>query len=193
MKRKIGFILLLYICSYPVIGQMKINEGDLFKMYIFLERPLFDNRDLIKDNSLYQYYCDHMTISPRPLTSTSMRSDFRFYICNIMSDISYDKIASNSDDGKDFGILSGFNHDYILCIDLLIGKSYRIMGFDGNDFLEFLEDYCKRDRVSRREFFRWFSVEGIDFKCLYRALRSKERDRDKYPCLQRVSDPIRIH
>lgn len=194
MKTRIGLFFLLFICSLPLSAQLTVNVNDLFKMHLFLERRLFADNDLNKNDDLYSFFSDHTSISPNLLNSELIGSDYHFYRINLKDDIKFHETLYSSTDHKDFfGVIYGFNEDYILCVDHKSGQSYRIQGFDGNDFLDFLEDYCERERISVRNFLHWRSVEGIDFKCLYRALRSKERNRDKYPCLQRVSDPIRIH
>jgi hypothetical protein len=81
---------------------------------------------------------------------------------------------------------------YVLCVNTISGRSYRLQGFYGNDFFSLLEDvkeeYQKSNgkRLSTKSFLKNYSVEGIDFKCIYKGLRSG--DVKDYPCLKSCSD-----
>lgn len=48
-------------------------------------------------------------------------------------------------------------------------------------------------KFTDKHFLKYCSVEGIDFKCLYKSLKDSKRNSYKYPCLLRVSEPARIH
>lgn len=127
---------------------------------------------------------------------------FEFYAINLSFDgkknLDYVKKMTNKEDNC-LGVFSGTYDKYVLAIDRKKGRSYRIVGFNGNDFLGFLSDYLEYynehndKKLTSSSFFKNYSVEGIDFKCLYNGLHSDGIDRKKYPCLQRVNDPILIH
>ena len=82
---------------------------------------------------------------------------------------------------------------YILCINKSTGKSYRLYGFNGNDFFSFYRDiqdeyyFNNGKKMKYRYFLKFYKVEKIDFNCLYKSLIKAEFTS---PCLNRMSDPL---
>ena len=76
--------------------------------------------------------------------------------------------------------------------------TYRLKGFNGNDFLSFLRDFKeiykrKTDKaISSNKLIKKYKIPDVNFKCLYKGLRAKNIDIQKYPCLIRFSDPVQI-
>ena len=116
-----------------------------------------------------------------------------------INNVSYSRaIASN--EIKNYSIpVNKYIGQYVIAINPRTGRSYRLSGFNGNDFLGFLSDFKEefkqknKSRLSNKKFLKGYYVEGIDFNCLYKGLKAQEVDRYKYPCLIRCSDPVSIH
>ena len=84
---------------------------------------------------------------------------------------------------------------YILAIDTLNIESYRISGFFENDMLKLLMHLKRTSNHSgfANKFSKYYSVEGLDLKCLYRAAKKNSRDTKKYPCLKYCGETIWVY
>ncbi|SIT21873.1 hypothetical protein SAMN05421786_109178 [Chryseobacterium ureilyticum] len=207
MISKIYLLILLFFLSF-VKAQENMDLLSIFKMQLYLDK----NDELsscTKNDSLYFVFKKNMilkldTLKKRgnyDLIESVFAPKIEFYAINL----SFNK-NKNLDDVKKMtkkeanclGIFSGTFDKYILAIDNKTRRSYRIVGFNSNDFLSFLSDYLEYynehndKKLTSNSFLKNYYVEGIDFKCLYNGLHSDEIDRKKYPCLQRVNDPILI-
>jgi hypothetical protein len=85
---------------------------------------------------------------------------------------------------------------YILAVDTLKVESYKIYGFYENDMLKLLM-HLKRGAYphlgNARVFSKYYSIEGVDLYCLYRATKRNNRDTKKYPCLKYCGEPIYVY
>lgn len=75
--------------------------------------------------------------------------------------------------------------EYILAIHKWGLYTFKLKGYQINDFYSFLNFMYKNDYEninSPKAFSKNYQVEGLDFKCLYKSLRSK-KDSKKYQCL----------
>lgn len=89
----------------------------------------------------------------------------------------------------------------VIAVQESTGRSYRIMGFDNNDFLSFLLDFrsqyamVNNENISVEQILKYFKVECVDFECLYEGLTDKNwlrPDLCQYPCLWRINDMVPI-
>ena len=82
------------------------------------------------------------------------------------------------------GFIIGINEDRIV---------YRLGGFTQNDFPSLFR-WIKSQNRKRIKSFKWFKseyyIEGLDFKCLYKAHRRFSNDESKYPCLYKCTKLI---
>jgi hypothetical protein len=185
-----------------LVAQNKANVEDIFKMQLFLEKVMIISKEWkeIKDNSLYLSFCNGISLRFDTLKSINIDERFEFYS---LKKIDYKKKES-------FEVPFYYAYDewinYVLCINVISGKSYRLVGFDGNDFLDFLRDYKEmllitynyvityQEAKSDKYFLKNCFVDGIDFKCLYNGLYSRNKEYyeliKKYPCLKKSSDPM---
>jgi len=114
----------------------------LIKMYLFLESSLPKNSTIIKNDSLYNIFKDGFSIKIDTLKSEGIDKNFSFFSLDAENGIKYIPLANkNSELLIDFPY--SYTTKYVLCINIDLGKSYRIMGFDGNDLLNFIFDYRK--------------------------------------------------
>lgn len=196
-------------CLSLINAQSRTDAISIFKMQLFLDKNNgFSN--CTKSDSLYFAFTQNVTLKLDTLKKSGnydliqsvFAPKFEFYAITLSLDkkenLNYVKKMTNKEDNC-LGVFSGTYDKYILAINQKNGRSYRIIGFNGNDFLGFLSDYLEfynehnDKKITKSLFLKNYSVEGIDFKCLYNGLHFDEIDRKKHPCLQRVNDPILIH
>ena len=210
MKKLITISVLIIMCI-NLSAQIKHDAVSIFKMQLFLNNnknyPYSKKNDkdiVVKNDSLYEIFneivqikLDSLRISGEYEFMHNSDLEYVFYKFSLYNLSYLQQISDNKD--ISLNIPHGLNTEFILAIHTKTSASYRIKGFDGNDFLSFLSDF-KEDfysyyekKLTTRHFLRGYHVEGIDFKCLYQGLTAKEIDRNKYPCLKRVSDPIIIY
>lgn len=192
MKRVIICTIFLFLSlhSTKVFCQERaVNEVEIFKMQLFLDKKINKDDNVVKDGSLYTEFVNKVDIKLDLLKSRGFNETIKFYYLDADKNISL-KIDPYSNKDFFFQFHMGFYTTYVLCVNIKNGKSYRILGFDGNDFLDFINDYTNDKEISVKQFFKSCWVNGVDFECLYKGLKDREENRYKYPCLKRVSDPI---
>ncbi|RYE56549.1 MAG: hypothetical protein EOP48_07765 [Sphingobacteriales bacterium] len=209
--RKLFLISGLITCWNCSMAQWSTDAVSVFKMHLFLDRDnIRVTRDSItrKNDSLYMAFCQTISLK---LDTLEIKGDFNFTKSVFAPKFQFYFVESGDGthlnytrkligtEAQYFGIASGVFSKYVLAINQKTGRSYRIIGFNGNDFLSFLSDYLEyfndrnTNKVTANTFLRNYQVNGIDLKCLYKGLRAKSRDDAKFPCLKRVDDPITIH
>jgi hypothetical protein len=103
-------------------------------------------------------------------------------------------------DNKDLLIdnlkLMGGCKGFILAVDTLNIESFRISGFFENDMLKLLM-YLMRKSYHHlgcaNSFSKYYAIEGVDLKCLYRTAKNNSTDSKKYPCLKYCGEPIWVY
>jgi hypothetical protein len=194
-------------------AQLKVDAVSIFKMQLFVDNKNSNFRGMdsmvIKNDSLYKAFSDAVDFKLDTLkitgnwelTKSVFATHYQFYQL-----LAYDnqkkshtqniiykrKLNSNE---EQFFMIGG---SCVLAINQKTGLSYRLKGFNSNDFLNFLSDFKEAykestgDKLSTSEFLKNYKVYGLDFQCLYQGLKQDNIDRDKYPCLKRISDPVWI-
>lgn len=206
MIHKFYFILILILSFNFSDAQSKSNVQDIFKMHLFLNKKniLFRTMDntIIKNDSLYNSFKSLINIKTKRLSLINSleglsNEDYEFYKVED-SDIKYNrKLIAN--ESKFLSISCWMNGYYILAINIKTSQTYRLSGFEINDFLSFLNDfkenYLKTNlkKLKTSTFLKKYKVEELDFNCLFKGLTSKELNRKNYPCLKRCSEPIEIN
>jgi hypothetical protein len=204
MKTLITIFILIVANILPTSAQSKVDVESIFKMQLFLEKTNVevDKFEIAKNYALYVIFKEETLMQIDTLETINIHNNFQFYSFDIDSGLSYKTPIISSDTFYFICLIHGATTKYILCVDMNRGKSYRISGFNGNDFLSFLIDYRKYHNdlggnLSDKKFIKNSYVEGVDFKCLYKGLHAKNPNtinhRYKYPCLKRVTDPFRAH
>ena len=190
--------------SIRMNSQVSTDAKAIFKMWLFLDRENIHLRNpsktVVKDSMLFSLFDGAIDIKLDTLKSKRFDElGYDFYLLSLNNL----KILKNlNDEEEDYLLLSTGKFDtFIIGINSKTGKSYRLSGFNGNDFFSLLADITEdpnsypifNQKISHKYFLNNFEVEKLNFKCLYEALRSKKIDRGKYPCLKRCSDPIVTH
>lgn len=191
--KKNGLVLITLFISILSFAQKGMDVEYLFKVQLFVDRPG------IKNDSLYNIFMKNISIKIDTLkTSIPFSEKYQFYRLSLKDEknVSYAPgFKVPDDDGAFlFDFSHGYTSDYILCIDIKNGICFRLLGFNSNDFLSFLTDYKETyTSLSDKDILELLKVEGLDFKCLYKALRTKNLKRVAFPCLESVNDPIRVY
>ncbi len=208
-NKKIIIIIIFFVCSCRVLSQQTTDGNFLFKIWFFIEKVNTKSREAvqypIKDSSLFSFFNKNINLKTDTLKSKGFSKNYIFLSVMVLKDnkiindsaISFSKtslleylsIPVNDCDG------------YLLCINTSTGTSYRLKGFLGNDFLILLKDvkgefnnkaYNQEQKLtlSTKVFLKNYSVDGLDFKCIYQGLISGETDSKKYPCLTSCRNAI---
>ena len=203
-------LLFLIIYSLNLTAQFKTDAEYIFKIQLFLNMNniMFKEIDTStqKNDSLFNNFnnlvllnMDTLKISGDfDLTKSVFAPKFEFYKINLgsaeKSSLRYKRELSGKEDY--FLIGGGTFEILVLAINIKTGKSYRLSGFDINDFLGFLSDFKEEynknnfEKLSASKFIKNYHVKYLDFECLYRGLKSETINRKKFPCLRRVNDPV---
>jgi len=201
MKTKCTVFLLFILYYININGQENWNIEFIFKMQLFNDLSInaysTDEVYLDKTNILFTNFISDVDIKLDTLKSQNINNDYHFFFLR-SANLYLDTSKNNN---FEWMIAANIDTYYILCINIKTQFSYRLAGFNGNDFLNFMSDYREyhnlsnlREYMSDKQFLMECTVEKIDFNCLYKGLHDKNWNRnkypDKYPCLKRVSDPI---
>lgn len=191
MKILVVFLLLLKTqLAFP----QKVSDIEfVFKAYLFINSPHITNSSIEKkDSAFFIHAVTNTVIRLDTLFSEGFPKNFLFLSLNML-DTSKLKV-------KDVNIesfLIGNNcSKLILLYDNSAGKYYRLGGFEQNDFLSFWKDIRELNlefTKSLRLFIKHYSVEGIDFECLFESTKSNDYDPIKYPCSKRCLEMFKIN
>jgi hypothetical protein len=184
--------------------QTKTDGIFLFKMWFYIEHinknPRIGSDYPIKDSSLFQLYQSAVNIKPDTLTKNEFTENYIFLSIAPVIDkkIINDSVLSyNKTKQLAFVSIPVDNcNGYVLCVNVTSGKSYRLRGFFGNDFMDLLKEVkaeyltAYNKKLSTKEFLKKYFVTGVNFSCLYQGLSSGNTDTKNKPCLERCSDLI---
>lgn len=198
------FLILFFLGISNLYSQSKTDAEDIFKMQLFLDKKNIVrsdlNKEVIKNDSLYNLFrnniylkIDRLKVKSNILLSNE--GNFNFYIIkeiNYNPELTGDKLWFLKIDNNQ-------EYKYIIAIDELTGQSYRLSGFNSNDFFSFY-NIIKREYLNANfknlkfsYFLKNYIVDSLDFECLDRALRENSIDKDKFPCLRNSSDRFSMH
>lgn len=203
MKSKV-YVFIILFSSFNLYSQIKIDAVSIFKMQLFLDKNDIElgkfDLTTVKSDSLYKAFneivdlrIDTLKITgDHYLTKSALSPKYTFFQ---LTSHSYKKKLSE----KELQLYWIFgDHVCTIAINQETGKSYRLLGFNTNDFLSFLSDFREEFKIKQGEkltvkhFLKNYIVEDVDFECLYNGLRSGEADTKSYPCLVKASDPVWI-
>ena len=194
---KISIISWVICIGNTVFAQQNTDANFIFKTLLFLDHKNFDSRyskDFkIKDSSLFARFNTGVELNFDTLKTTGFSSEYNFFLLasykgnlpyktnairyNLKKQIEYVGIPVNNCDG------------YVICVNNITGISYRIQGFNSSDFLALIRDIQleistnDNKQLMDKEFLKMYSVNGIDFRCLYEGLKANPKNWYKYPCL----------
>jgi hypothetical protein len=195
-------ILFLFISGNSCLcAQKSTDVKDIFKMWLFMDRMNVSNdRDSLqvsKNYLLFKIFQETVDLKLDTLKSELLREmGYEFYSIRLDTSILWKDMPKRLE--RYLLLFTGTFNTFVLAVHPSLGKSYRLVGFNGNDFFNFLSDVKSGNSfypypISQSDFFKSCKVDGVDFKCLYKGLSAKQVDKILFPCLNRVSDPIIIH
>ena len=207
-------IILFLNCS-KIFSQQATDGKFIFKTWFFLERQnevfMHGNKFDVKSDSLFNFFDSVIDLRIDTLKNKGFSNNFIFlsiapYKNNVPfhdSAIIYKSFKTTPNSDVHVGIPINNCNGYVLCINNRSGRSYRIQGFYGNDFLNLLQEvkeefnnnaYNKEQKqiLSTNIFLKKYSVDGIDFKCIFQGLTSAENESKKYPCLANCRNAIGV-
>lgn len=205
MRKK---ILVSFFCIFgftTLYAQSTTSIEDIFKMQLFLNKKnsIFREMDysVSKNDSLYSVFKETVKIKMDTLKVSNhlkgqLNEEYCFYKVS-ENNIEYIR-KFNKDEHRYLLIDIMQNCYFILGVNKQTGTSYRLAGFDNNDFLSFLNDFKENylfsnmKKIKTKTFLKGYEVSNLDFLCLYSGLRRNEFSRSDFPCLQRCSEPIKI-
>lgn len=195
-------ILMLVLASsfLNINAQNKENLEFIFKSNLF-----FDSERINKNSISFEKFQKLVDINISELSSEGFSDDYVFMILNLYDFEKFEYVENVSyspkltpDELDEFYIADNpykYIKGYVLCVNLSNGRSYKLHGFNNNDFISFFRD-LKEDRfidykydysLTIRKFLKDFKVEKVDFHCLYRANKAYKFDSE---CLGRMSGPL---
>lgn len=202
--RKTIILVLAFLYASNLFSQSKTEVEDIFKMHLFLEKKNIYRSDLdnkiSKNDSLYDSFKKSCSLKIDTLkieTDVFFPSDGDFVFFSL-SDVKYNEGLTYSESWF-LKIDLGYDIKYVIAINKLTGRSYRLSGFNTNDFLSFFTDISKSykswyfKKLKMSKFLKSYKVESLDFKCINKGLKQDVIDKDKYPCLRSCSDTFSIH
>lgn len=182
MKIKIIFCVILISTFYQVSNSqtdVSFNKYKLLAMLSLFSEGLNNSEVEVKQDKLNKFLSENVGIS---IIDQNSFKDFVFISINPSMERKY------SDDKK-MPIIWGDKEceEYILAINLGSLYTFKLKGYQINDFYSFLNFLRKSNykKVNRRKSFsERYKVPGLDFDCLYKSLKIKKKeDLTKHPCI----------
>jgi hypothetical protein len=185
-----------------LFAQANSDAKFIFKTWLFLEHNNTKSRDAtlfpVKDSSVFDLFQNGLELKFDTLKSAGFSKDYEFLLISFidqMRQTKFDAIRYTKKKLVEYLSTPVDNcNGYVLCINKSKGTSYRLMGFGGNDFLnlfhEVQSDYANDTKVviKIKQFLKDYSVEGVDFVCLFEGLTSRRDNFNNFPCLRKCSD-----
>ena len=190
MKNSAKYLLIFILCSYNVYSQNDINN--VFKTMLILDGCI--KQEIKKQESDISLLNKNIQIEIDELISKRIEKIFYPYYFEDYQIFSFtvgkNKIISN----ETFYLNSSSCKTYILIFNIKNKRYYRVKGFNANDFNHLLADIINSNRIeiSEREIVQDLDdlkLDGLDFQCLYKALKDSPKKRMEYPCMATCTAP----
>ncbi len=188
-----SLLLISVSFSHSTFAQQGTDPEFIFKTYLFLDKENVTSSSLplqvTKSDSLFNVFMDVTKIEFEELP---VSNSLPYFYSNRYHFYQLKQVSHSIDDvvkSRYFDVPICQSSPYVICINDNTGVSYRISGFKSSDFLSFLKQFkisyqeTHGKRLSAANFLRKYKVNGIDFYCLYKGLRSTGSGYERYPCL----------
>jgi len=181
-----------------VFSQDSTDGKFIFKMWFYIEHVNQELRTVknfpVKDSSLFSLYNNFLDLNFDTLKCEGFNKNYIF-----LAVVSYKNdslVKENAIIYKKSGNLSylsipiNYCEGYVLCINKKSGRSYRLKGFIGNDFWDFLADvkeqyFTDNNMVlANKIFFKNYKTDSLDYECIYQGLISGNQDKKNNSCLR---------
>jgi hypothetical protein len=188
------FFLFCYNTSFS--QQKAVNVDLIFKLQFFIDYQN-DDYEALRNDSILSVLLNDCEIVIEKVEIEHNRfvafpPDFEVYR---MLEYSF------KNDIRYYGAIDFFeSYSYMIAINNATGRSYRLRGFNSNDFNSFFTDYLETfyfyDRkITKRkikELKDLISIDGLDIDCLFRSISQVGRNVIEFPCLRSRNDPVFI-
>ena len=175
MKNRLIFSLVGMLFGVTAISQQIPDYSEMFKMQLFTELSVVTNdHDFVAKNAnVFSIVNSSTNVTLHPLKSEGFHEKFLFFEVDATKgkDIEYNESEYR------LNLLIGWGSKYIFCIDTSSFILYRITGFNGSDFWDFLEVCQDKQRLRSfniNKFVKNHKVDNVNFKCIYKGLRAKK-------------------
>lgn len=196
------FIAILFLLlRFQGICQKGVDGDFIFKMQLFLEKANVVNIKGFeqKDQKLLSFFSNNIKLRLDTLQSYGFSGNYIFLGLSMKNGVMYNDTIMKSDSSFLLFIENDCSN-YVLAVNKYSGKSYRLKGFNGNDFFNLFIDINKQlerlnqKKITIKAFLKNYTVTSIDFECLYNAFKFGRYDKEKYPCLKGCEvEPTTIH
>ena len=204
MTRSICLLPMFFINSLTANAQKTSDVKFLFKTWLFLEHVNTESREAIlfpvKDSALFSLWQNAIELKLDTLKKTGFSKDYIFVSISLKKlDIPLKDFPIVYKQWKMIDYLDmpvDSCGAYVLCVNKRAGISYRLRGFRENDFLGLYRDIRgdfegrTTKRLSIRRFLKQYTVNDLDFECLYEGLTSNKVNLKEFPCLQRCANDV---
>ena len=200
--RRLVCMILIFSCV-TLKAQFNVDVEDIFKLQLFLDKKSSTHsstKNIVKNDSLYQIFSNSIELNIDTLRVESKLYEFidpfQYYKIDLRN--TTQKLSRENSEIQSLSLFHGLNTICIIAINPKTGLVYRLKGFNDNNFLTFLRDFKeiykrKTDKaISSNKLIKKYKLPDVNFKCLYKGLRAKNIDIQKYPCLIRYSEPVQI-
>lgn len=202
--KKINYLYFFVCVNCFAQTNSKIDFEHVFKKWIYIEKTselINDKYDLnpitIKNDTVFNNFNSNLKLI---VTSVKSNLPSGFFVKSVSLD-SQNVINMNPNLNpynigiKSFSYTNQCSGKLVLIFNLKTGMSYRISGFNGNDYLDFLSDLKNilfediGKKFKRSQLMNKYFIEHVDLKCIYKGLMSEEQDNNKkFPCLKSCFD-----
>lgn len=193
-----GIIILFFFMPTIAFSQKNTDGKFLFKTWFYLEHlndnSLYNIEFPVKDSSILTLFINDLSLKIDTLKSNGFSEEYIFLAVNLKNPEARAK-------GKDSSLMYSntrylqyivvptFCNRYVLCVNKSTGFSYRLQGFIGNDFLNLLKEIkdefylSNKVQLKTKAFLKNYTVDYIDFECIYKGLQSGQYGSKKFSCL----------
>ena len=183
-------VIFIMLLEYKASCQKGTDIDFTFKTTLFLEKANVSNSKgfEVKNFELLSFFNRYITLNLDTVKSYGFPVNYLFLRLATKSAISYDKAILKSDSSFLLFIEDGCS-EYVLAINTFNGKSYRLKGFNANDFISLFTDIrldferSSSEKINIKKFLKNYKVDFVDFECIHKALKSGTYDKRLYSCL----------
>jgi hypothetical protein len=191
-----GFCFFLVCYNTSFSQQKTINVDLIFKLQLFIDYQNSHYEALRNDSLLF------VLLNDCELVLEKVEIEHNWFVA-FPPDFSVYKMLGFSFENN-IGYYSAINilelDSYMIAINNATGRSYRLRGFNSNDFKHFFTDYLETlyfydKKITKRQIKRLkdlISIDGLDIDCLFRSISQVGRNVTKFPCLRSRNDPVII-
>lgn len=194
MKKKILNILLLLCCFVNSYSQKDVTIT--FQTLLILNSTITLEDQFESKESYLKILLENVDIEIEELKTKQFIPIYFSYYKVFRFDIVKNEtiIKNNLPVVFKFGLCT----EYVIVYNEDTKQYYRIKGFKSNDFGSLLNDIFKdgEEKLKVKEIIKeldLLSYDGLNFDCIYKALKDSPNNLKNYPCINSCMDPKSAH